>query len=120
MENDQTQVLYFQMNEDRLIEYNEENKPYVNTTIIWNYAKFPKVKTMYFGKYRNEMISNTIKTNMAKKIKTSETARANYDVSFEYNPENNKAWYSEEYKNCGNGHYYIALNNKQALFVEDD
>lgn len=46
--------------------------------------------------------------------------RTNYDVSFTYRPEKQKAWYSEEYKNCGNEHYYIALDANAALFVEDD
>lgn len=43
-----------------------------------------------------------------------------YDVSFSYDPEKKKAWYSEEYRGCGNGYYYIALNRTHALFVEKD
>ena len=30
------------------------------------------------------------------------------------------AWYSEEYKNCGNGHYYLAIDATHAIFCEDD
>ena len=40
--------------------------------------------------------------------------------TFEYEPDKNKAWYSEEYRGCGNGHYYIALNSSMALFCEND
>ena len=32
----------------------------------------------------------------------------------------NYAWYSEEYKGCLNGHYYIALDEKHVWFYEDD
>ena len=32
----------------------------------------------------------------------------------------NCAWYSEEYKNCGNGHYYLAINGTHAIFYEND
>lgn len=31
-----------------------------------------------------------------------------------------KAWYSEEYRNCGNGHYYLLLDETHAIFCEDD
>lgn len=30
------------------------------------------------------------------------------------------AWYSEEFKNYGNGHYYLAIDEKHAIFCEDD
>ena len=46
--------------------------------------------------------------------------RSSYDVSFSYDPKLQHAWYSEEYKNCGNGHYYLALDETHALFYEDD
>ena len=43
-----------------------------------------------------------------------------YDNSVEYNPDGNRAWYSEEYRGCGNGHYYLLLDEKHAAFREDD
>lgn len=30
------------------------------------------------------------------------------------------AWYSEEYRNCGNGHYYLMFDATHAIFYEDD
>ena len=30
------------------------------------------------------------------------------------------AWYSEEYRNCGNGHYYIMFDATHAIFYEND
>ena len=29
-------------------------------------------------------------------------------------------WYSKEFKGCGNGHYYLALDATHTIFVEDD
>ena len=31
-----------------------------------------------------------------------------------------RGWYSEEYKNCGNGHYYLLIDAKHAIFCEND
>ena len=31
-----------------------------------------------------------------------------------------RGWYSEEYRNCGNGHYYLLLDATHAIFYEDD
>ena len=45
---------------------------------------------------------------------------ANYDNSIEYKPDDKRAWYSEEYLRCGNGHYYLLLDEKHAAFREDD
>ena len=72
------------------------------------------------GKYQNEYVLARIKAALEHKVESRESARASYDVSFSYNPELSKAWYSEEYKGCGNGHYYLALDAAHALFYEDD
>ena len=31
-----------------------------------------------------------------------------------------RAWFSSEYKGCGNGDYYLLINPTQAIFVEKD
>lgn len=31
-----------------------------------------------------------------------------------------KGWYSEEYRGCGNGYYYILLDHKHVFFIEKD
>lgn len=49
--------------------------------------------------------------------------RKKYDNSVEFRVAEDgkkRGWYSEEYKNCGNGHYYLALDEKRAIFYEDD
>lgn len=80
-----------------------------------------KLKSMYFGKGPNAKVKEEIRVALKnKQAYDSGRYRTNYDVNFTYRPEEQKAWYSEEYKNCGNGHYYIALDANTALFVEDD
>ena len=61
-----------------------------------------------------------------------------YDISFSYNAGQigkpmwkaypngtqgdgiRRAWYSEEYRGCGNGHYYLAINATHAIYYEKD
>ena len=31
-----------------------------------------------------------------------------------------RAWFSAEFKDCGNGHYYLAIDESHAIFCEDD
>lgn len=31
-----------------------------------------------------------------------------------------RGWYSEEYRGCGNGHYYLLIDAKHAIFCEND
>lgn len=81
----------------------------------------PKIKAISLGKkYLTQEYTEKIQEAYNKKEPLSFRWRAGYDLSFEYNPEKNKAWWSEEYRGCGNGHYYLMLDNKHALFCEDD
>lgn len=84
-----------------------------------------KIKKMTFHKGKNdkfitESILKEINAAMQNKTPYSAKGKNGYDVSFEYDPSLQKAWYSEEYKDCGNGHYYLALNDTHAIFCEDD
>ncbi len=91
----------------------------VNTRYIWELSDV-KLKAMYFGNH-NKYYKQEIQKALDEKRKYS-TGRVivSYDHSFSYDPEKNMAWYSEEYRNCGNGHYYLALDGNTALFCEDD
>lgn len=42
-----------------------------------------------------------------------------YDISMSLNPDG-RAFYSEEYHSCGNGHYFLLLDERHAIHVEDD
>lgn len=82
-----------------------------------------KLKSMYFG--RGSYVKEQIKEAMAQKRDTLQVARTSYDVSFELRQPTKdvpyiRAWYSEEYKGCGNGHYYLALSENCAIFCEND
>jgi hypothetical protein len=118
---DGKEIAFFKEHCPLLVKTNPDETEYVNTTVLWHYDKLPKVKKMMFAKkFYNESILKRIQEAMDSKTAIHEDHRYNYDVSLEYNPQKNKMWYSEEYKNCGNGHYYIALDSTHALFMEDD
>jgi len=103
-----------------LIKINEEGNEYVPSDYRW-WLTYPlKFKSMYFGKYYNKQYKDNIKKAIESKTKEHIATTVNYDVSFEYNPKCNKAWYSEEYRGCGNGHYYLALDHNTAVYYEDD
>ena len=77
------------------------------------------LKTMYFGKYDNKCDKEFIRKKIEAKEKLSFYRSVNYDVSFSFNGSD-KAYYSEEYKGTGNGHYYAALDENVAVFLEND
>lgn len=66
------------------------------------------------------MFANAIET----KDNFSMRWRKGYDNSvecrFDAKEDVMRAWYSEEYKGCGNGHYYYAIDATHAIFGEDD
>lgn len=79
------------------------------------------LKSMYFGKLLNADEKRRIADAISgQQDYNSGRIHAGYDVTFTYEAKKNKAWYSEEYRNCGNGHYYIALDANTALFIEHD
>ena len=102
-----------------LIGYDDENRKYLKTNYIWELSR-ATLKSMYFGKWANKTEKEEILKNMIARKNYNCFHKVSYDVSFEYNAEKGKAWYSEEYRGCGNGHYYLALDNNLALFCEDD
>lgn len=80
-----------------------------------------RLKSMYFGKDENASVKEEIARRLsAREEYRTGRIRAGYDVSFEYDAETGRAWYSEEYRDCGNGHYYLALDESTAIFCEDD
>lgn len=93
---------------------------HLNTDILWHWVRPLRIKAMNFGRYDNKEKLQAIAEAIKQKKDITETGRTSYDVSFQYKAESNKAWYSEEFKNCGNGHYYLALNATHAVHYEDD
>lgn len=102
-----------------MIKTDKDGNEYLDTDYIWELSRC-ELKSMYFG-YNNAEEKEQIRKAISKHRQYSiPRVRTTYDVSFSYNPERNRAFYSEEYYNCGNGHYYLALNHSTAVFCEDD
>ena len=118
-DNREAAVAYCKERYPFMLKTNSDGNEYINTDYIWELSRC-ELKSMYFG-YNNaeekEQIRKAISEHRGYNIPR---IRTNYDVSFSYNPESNRAFYSEEYKNCGNGHYYLALNHSTAVFCEND
>ena len=98
-----------------------------NSFLTSNMSGPPRIKAMRFSKYQfqNDDYKARIVRAIADRKKLSIDSRASYDISFQLNPPDEKAaffraWYSEEFKGCGNGHYYLAVDATHALFIEDD
>lgn len=79
-----------------------------------------RIKTMNFGKYETESEREEIGKAIAEGRDFDTFARTSYDVSFHFHAQLKRAYYSEEFRNCGNGHYYLALDNKHCVFCEND
>jgi hypothetical protein len=121
-ENEQdVQLAEFEKKYPKLCYKNDRGKIRVNTTILWYMSKLPKVKKMQFErKELNDAILKQIQKAIDEKQEHHASGQKRYDVSFEYRPDKEKAWYSEEFRGCGNGHYYLALDATHAVFWEDD
>lgn len=88
---------------------------------LWLSERPAKVKKMRFKKrgFQDEYyqkIEHAITYNQECNI----IGDNGYDVNFSFYPKNRSAYYSEEFKGCANGHYYMAISPTHALFVEND
>ena len=101
-----------------MIKIRDDGTEYLDTDYVYEFSNLI-TKSMYFG-WQNKNYKEQIKEHLEKKQSLDLFQRVNYDVTFNYNAEKGLAWYSEEYKNCRNGHYYIALDENTALFCEND
>lgn len=102
-ENDISKVLY--------------NNSYATTTIKSNKP------TQNYGRGQYEACLANIKRHLDNKDEFYYSWRSNYDVSVSGSTGKDgiyKAWLSLEYKGCGNGHYYLLINENSAVFAEDD
>ena len=96
-----------------------DGNPYVKLDYISDMSSVT-LKSAYFGKL-NKWYKDQIRQALEdKRSYRTGIIQVSYDNSFSYDAELGKAWYSEEYRGCGNGHYYLALNENVAWFCEDD
>lgn len=118
-DNREATVTYCKEHYPFMIKTDRDGNEYLNTDYIWELSRC-ELKSMYFGYNNSEQKERICKAISEHREYIISGIRTNYDVSFSYNPESNRAFYSEEYKDCGNGHYYIALNHSTAVFCEND
>ena len=118
-DNREATIAYCKEHYPFMIKTDKDGKEYLDTDYIWELSRC-ELKSMYFGYNNTEEKEQIRKAISEHRQYTIPRIRTTYDVSFSYNPERNRAFYSEEYKDCGNGHYYLALNHSTAVFCEDD
>lgn len=133
---------YTKLNIEKFIEFFKENSDGVES--YWHYLKEYadlnnihiitennyKITTIksnapkgYWSSSQYDDCINNIKKHLDNKEEFSYYWRSNYDVSVSGKLCEDgiyKAWFSLEYKGCGNGHYYLLINENQAIFAEDD
>lgn len=81
------------------------------------------IVSINYERYDKEYIRNRAKQAIQNNENYRHTWRKNYDNSVEFQmcgDGKKRGWYSEEYKNCGNGHYYLAIDERRAIFCEND
>ena len=94
----------------------------------WGYDCFTSlfgtksIKTMRLEKYNRDYTKRRIAESMTTKTNCSDRWTNGYDNSYEirFDEDVIRAWYSEEYKGCANGHYYYLLDETHAIFGEHD
>ena len=71
--------------------------------------------------YENDFLPR-IQEAVDKKLPYSLNWRGNYDYSLEFKMGETgyKGWLSQEFKGCGNGHYWLMISSSQAIFCESD
>lgn len=107
---------YASFNYSQCREWEDANNAHIGLDSLINTLK-KGFKSINFD---STNLKNHVTQCFNQRIELRTAWRKGYDNSIEYSPSRNKAWYSEEYKNCGNGHYYLMINATQAIFCEDD
>jgi hypothetical protein len=82
-----------------------------------------KIKTTRFDKYDRLPYRVRIRESIFNNQNYQHSWTNGYDNSVEIKHTNDgdiKGFYSEEYRGCGNGHYYFMLDECHVLFGEDD
>lgn len=99
----------------------EDNDLHITADELWSLANKP-LKTINYHSWEKEQIRERFAKSIAEKTEYRHRWEKGYDNSIECGARGDDmcAWYSEEYRGCGNGHYYLALDARHALFVEND
>jgi hypothetical protein len=133
---------YTKLNIEKFIEFFEKNNDGIQSQwhYLREYANLNNIHIITENNYKTTTIkSNAPKgywrdpqydaciENIKKHLDNKETFnyywQSNYDVSVSGKLCEDgvyRAWFSLEYRGCGNGHYYLLINENQAIFAEDD
>ena len=119
--NDNLYRLWLDFTKDITIVVNNRYK----TTTIKSNAPRPRARNNYSHNgvsYYTQCVDN-IKKHLDNKEDFRYSWRANYDVTVEGKTGSDgiyRAWLSLEYYGCGNGHYYLLINENSAVFSDSD
>lgn len=87
------------------------------------YSALKGIKTINYDKYERDYQRNKIGELIKSKENCRFYWRNGYDCSVQFTKDNEGnyfGWYAEEYVGYGNGYYYLALDEKRAIFMEKD
>ena len=88
-----------------------------------NFIKERCFTSIPFTTYSRERLTNELADAIRNKRDYSYRWTNGYDNSIDLcfsEEDGNRGWLSMEYIGCGNGHYYLLLDETHALFSEDD
>lgn len=79
-------------------------------------------KSIAYSKWNRKSYNADVEKAIAEKRNYSHRWTNGYDNSLEivFDEKMPRAWYSEEYRGCGNGHYYLLFDATHAIYYEDD
>lgn len=80
------------------------------------------IKNVNYDTYSKLYVVSMVEDGIKKGNFPNYRWRKGYDNSVEVKTNDNIVcgWYSEEYKDCGNGHYYLLIDARHAFFYEND
>ena len=80
------------------------------------------IKNVNYDTYSKLYVISMVEDGIKKGNFPNYRWRKGYDNSVEVKTNDNIVcgWYSEEYKDCGNGHYYLLIDARHAFFCEND
>lgn len=90
--------------------------------VFESFARKTCWKSIAWRKWERERMSAEVADCIKNGREFSRQWENGYDNSVEIANRNGEklAWYSEEYRGCGNGHYYLMFDATHAIFYEND
>lgn len=79
-------------------------------------------KSIAYSRWNRKSYNADVEKAIAEKRNYSHRWTNGYDNTLEivFDEKMPRAWYSEEYRGCGNGHYYLLFDATHAIYYEDD